>query len=266
MNKYWLYILLLNIFFADAQTQTDTVVSPAEPIVEEVVYGEKVTPNKPVIAADSLAKDSLPITQKKFRTAYKENYTGTDFIYSYEKLAEKTWQDKLREWLRDFFDFDINANSSWMDVLWEVFKFSAIILFVLLLAWLIRYVIVNDIHLFFVKKPKAQVQVYDLEKNIHEVDFDQLIKDAVNNNEYRLTVRYHFLRLLKNMSAKNIIDWHPDKTNHEYKNELTRKDLSADFEYLAYIYENIWYGEFDIDQVKFDTIAQKFNHTISRLS
>lgn len=266
MNKYWLYILLLNFFFADAQTQTDTVVSSVEPIVEEVVHGEKVTPNNPVIAADSLAKDSMPITQKKFRPDYKEDYTGTDFIYSYEKLAEKTWQDKLRDWLRDVFAMNMDPGGSWMDISWQIFKFSAIILFVLLLAWLIRYVIVNDIHLFFAKKSKAQVKVYDLEKNIHEVDFDQLIHEAVNNQEYRLAVRYHFLRLLKNMSAKNIIDWHPDKTNHEYKNELTRKDLSADFEYLAYLYENIWYGEFDIDQAKFDTIAQKFNHTISRLS
>src|SRR5690606_18641938 len=191
---------------------------------------------------DPLQKDNLPLAQKKFDPRYKDHYTGTEFMYYYMQWSEKSIWDGYMEFLRDHFSFNTNHSLESIDFVIQILKISAYIIIVVLIAFLVRYIILNDIHLIFRKKPKELVEVYDLDKDIHEIDFDQLIEDAVSREQYRSAVRYHFLRLLKIMSEKQIIEWNPDKTNREYLLEISNPALKKEFDYLAYVYENIWYG------------------------
>lgn len=263
MNNHWFYILFFSVFSVYAQTHSDTITDGVEPVVEIVTQGEAYSESK-FIPLDSLQKDTLPLAQKKFGPGYKDQYTGTDFIYSYERLSEKSIWDRFLEFIRNLFSINTNPSLESVDFVTQILKISAYIIIVVLIAFLVRYIILNDIHLIFRKKPKELVEVYDLDKDIHEIDFDQLIEDAVSREQYRSAVRYHFLRLLKTMSEKQIIEWNPDKTNREYLYEISNPVLKKEFDYLAYVYENIWYGEFDIDQTGFEKIRQQFNHTIQQ--
>ena len=100
------------------------------------------------------------------------------------------------------------------------------------------------------------------EENIDENDYEKLLQLAVKKKDYRLATRYYYLSLLKNLSQKNHIEYHKDKTNAEYQFELKDKKMRSAFSYLSYIYSYVWYGEFSIDEFKFAIIEEKYQSFI----
>ena len=96
------------------------------------------------------------------------------------------------------------------------------------------------------------------DEHIDENDFEQLLSRAIQNNNFRLAIRYHYLLLLKNLSQKQYIEYHKDKTNTEYQFELKEGAIRSGFSYLSYIYTYVWYGEFVIDHPTFATIEKKY--------
>ena len=96
------------------------------------------------------------------------------------------------------------------------------------------------------------------DEHIDENDFEQLLSRAIQNNNFRLAIRYHYLLLLKNLSQKQYIEYHKDKTNTEYQFELKEGAIRSGFSYLSYIYTYVWYGEFAIDHPTFATIEKKY--------
>jgi hypothetical protein len=95
-------------------------------------------------------------------------------------------------------------------------------------------------------------------ENIENADIHSLIKDAENNNDFRLAIRYYYLLLLKTLSLHNHIKFEDDKTNTEYLNEIHDKPFSKDFAYTSYLYNYIWYGEFPLPLVKYVKAKKKF--------
>ena len=96
------------------------------------------------------------------------------------------------------------------------------------------------------------------DEHIDENDFEQLLSKAIQNNNFRLATRYHYLLLLKNLSQKQYIEYHKDKTNTAYQFELKEGAIRSGFSYLSYIYTYVWYGEFVIDHPTFATIEKKY--------
>ena len=90
-------------------------------------------------------------------------------------------------------------------------------------------------------------------------DFDQLINSAVQNNNYKLAVRYLFLKLLKLLSDEEIIQYRKDKTNHQYLKEIDDIQVSNAFKDTAYRFEWIWYGDFPIDKAQMENSKNEFN-------
>jgi hypothetical protein len=89
-------------------------------------------------------------------------------------------------------------------------------------------------------------------------DFSKLISMALANKNYRLAIRYQYLQLLQKMSLKGIIEFTPDKTNHEYVTELAGKSYKKDFAAITLQYEYAWYGEFEIDEHTYEKVQQVF--------
>ena len=130
-----------------------------------------------------------------------------------------------------------------------------------LLVWIILTLLkVNAFKIFFtgakVDKPKG----YEiLNENIHEMDFDQLIKDAVAKNDFRVATRLVFLYALKLLADRHLINWSPGKTNHEYVSELEREDLKPDFNDLSIYFDYAWYGNFKVSSEKFKNVQTTFD-------
>nr|WP_246865797.1 DUF4129 domain-containing protein [Croceivirga thetidis] len=110
----------------------------------------------------------------------------------------------------------------------------------------------------FSKKAKSFADIELAEQHIEAIDFDSLLKDALKNKDYRLAVRYHFLKLLKRLSQKELIEWHFEKTNSEYHQEIQEPKLQSGFKELAYLYDYVWYGEQPITESLFSRAANQF--------
>jgi len=98
-----------------------------------------------------------------------------------------------------------------------------------------------------------------LDENIHEMDFDKLIEDALMKKDYRGGVRLVFLYSLKMLSDKNLIHWDQGKTNHDYLDELKQDELRGGFNDLNLYFEYAWYGNFTINAETFAHVQQIFS-------
>ncbi len=114
----------------------------------------------------------------------------------------------------------------------------------------------------FFQRSYAKTNVTRLEDESSELstnaDYAKLVALAVSKGNYRLAVRYLFLQTLQKLALKGLIQFASDKTNYEYVKELTGKSLKNDFAALTLNYEYVWYGEFEVDELIFNTIQHKF--------
>lgn len=93
------------------------------------------------------------------------------------------------------------------------------------------------------KKKKTDFSVEN--ENIHETDFDLLIKDALQLERFAEAIRWDYLQTLKTLHAKELISWDAHKTVVEYVSELKRPALKADFKAATRQFLYFRYGNFE---------------------
>lgn len=102
---------------------------------------------------------------------------------------------------------------------------------------------------------KSEIDIYT--ENVHEMNFDVLISNALRNKDYRLAVRFLYLKNLKQMSDKDIIEWSTHKTNYSYQYEIQNSLLRSKFLETTLIFDYVWYGEFELDESKFTEVDSR---------
>lgn len=162
-----------------------------------------------------------------------------------------------------------NDKVSWLD---NVFR-SPITKWVLysLAALFVLFVLYK---LFFtggIKKARRKAPVIaqpeaEEETLTYESDFDRFIRLALQAGNYRLAIRYQYLRVLHNLAERNIIEMAADKTNYQYVREMGTRGVPVtrqtqnDFAALTLNYEYAWYGEFNVDEPVYRRIEKDFNN------
>ncbi len=91
-----------------------------------------------------------------------------------------------------------------------------------------------------------------------DTDFDSLINQAIQNNNYRQAVRYQYLKILYRLADRNFIELSPGKTNYQYVREISNTNFQNDFASLTLSYEYVWYGEFNIDKYNYQKLERNF--------
>lgn len=178
----------------------------------------------------------------------------TDHDYQYgsdapppENPAARFFQWLMRK-LGDFLSSEAYQN------VWQYVLLAAI-------AALVIYLLMRAEVLTFLFPKKAQSGGLDYEnvgENIHEIDFDKAVDEAINQQNFRLAVRLLYLRTLKHLTDAGQIDYKPDKTNRQYVYELANSPLQSDFESLTRQFEFVWYGDFPVDETRFGLLRQQF--------
>ena len=92
-----------------------------------------------------------------------------------------------------------------------------------------------------------------------------LFHSLVKENNYRLAIRYYYLWLLKTLSQEDLIAYDVEKTNSDYYREIKNKHTKKEFSYASYLYNHIWYGEFDIDETQFEKAKKAFTQLLRTL-
>ena len=67
------------------------------------------------------------------------------------------------------------------------------------------------------------------------------------------------------MSQRELIVWDIEKTNSDYVYEIKDEFLKQEFSYLSYLYNYIWYGEFDLEDETFNQAKTAFESAIKKL-
>lgn len=252
-----LFFILSFFFYVSISNAQDTLAEAELPKVAAVKYTEK-----------DIQIDSDTIEARTFSKNFKKKYTDPEFNYE-PKAPERSFWDNIKEWiasvLRRIFSFTDAKTSIKVTVI--LLRVLAVLVIVVVIYFIVKALIDKEGQWIFGKNAnKRAVQYSDIEKNIHLLDFKKLIQESIQNGEKRLAIRYYYLWLLKVMAQNNYIEWDIEKTNSDYLYELKSPVFREDFTYLSYLYNYIWYGEFEIDETTFTKAENRFKKSIKTFS
>lgn len=106
--------------------------------------------------------------------------------------------------------------------------------------------------------------VENLEEQLQRADFDALIEKALAEKQYRLAIRILYLKVIKQLSDQSLIHWKKNKTNGHYVREMARYDSGGKFAFLTLVYEQCWFGNYQVDQANFSLLSHAFYRFIEQ--
>ncbi|MCY0970637.1 DUF4129 domain-containing protein [Chryseobacterium wangxinyae] len=264
MNKVFFFILIISVFhLGKAQVVDSTAVYE-----DEYSDYDEDTLNtghyKNMYRADSVLLKN-PVSEntlypKHFKENMRSKYKGEEFDYSTSKPRESFWDKLMRKLLKliqTIFGETSFENSAKITTI--IIRLFAILLVGFLLYFIIRFILgKNGSFIFGKRNKKVIINDEELHENIHEINFPESISSFERSKDYRSAVRYQFLFLLKKLSDKKLILWNPEKTNKDYVAELKVPHLKNEFSNLSYIFDYVWYGEFNIDEESYAKFKEQY--------
>ncbi len=216
--------------------------------------------------AFSQSIDSIGYHSRKFKNL-KQKYNSDEFNYD-EKFSESNASAWERFWraVGQFFEQLFNFGNaektlSGLEILMRIIA----VLIILFVVYMIAKIIINkEGGWIFSASAKKIIITQNTEENIHTLDFKVIINKALHDKNYRLAVRYYYMWLLKSLTDKGEIEWDIEKTNGDYYKEIKSESLKQDFQFLSYVYEYSWYGEFEISDADFSKTETAFLKLISK--
>lgn len=138
-------------------------------------------------------------------------------------------------------------------------------LFIIALLYIVMRVLrIDTVKIFYrnsaLAAPSAQIE------DIHAVDLNALLNEALLKQDYRLAIRLQFLQVLKLLSERGLIRWEPGKTTHEYLTELNSVELRSDLNRINRYFEYTWYGNFAATPELYQKVSSTYQHWKTRLS
>ena len=83
------------------------------------------------------------------------------------------------------------------------------------------------------------------------IDLDEAIRSQVEQKQYRLAVRFLYIKVINMLRSKEYIHYSKEKTNVDYWRDLTNDDLKSQFYIITSIYNHVWYGDLEIAEDQF---------------
>lgn len=222
----------------------------------------------PAIAQkDSLQKlrdDARSITPRyPSEENLEELLNDRDFNYADDPQPPANSAAKWINWLWDKFTSLFGGKA--YDNFWKYMIMAgalALVVFILFKAKVLDYI-------FPSKDSQAANEYVVGQENIHEINFETAISEALAVGDYRLAIRLQYLKTLKTLSSKQLISWKANRTNHSYVLELERYPYQSDFIRLTAYFEFAWYGDFRVDEAGYNemkTFSDDFYHKLNQRS
>lgn len=102
------------------------------------------------------------------------------------------------------------------------------------------------------------IDVRRIEEHLQEADFGDLVKEAVQQNDFALALRLYFLWTLQSLSHNKLINWRKEKTNRDYIKEVKSTEFYEPLQQATRTYEEVWYGQRPLPGADFERIAPQF--------
>jgi hypothetical protein len=247
-------LLLLLLFFCCSHAGAQDSLAAAPKV--ETIYVQS-----------DVAVDTAAIEAKTFRKDFRKKYADENFVYEPKAHKKNAWE-RFKEWLADIINnlFRFSSNKTSMQFVEIMLQAIAIIIVLVVIYMIVKALMNKEGKWIFGKNSdKKLIHYTEIEKNLHLADFEKLIRSTLESGEKRLSIRYYYLWLLKKMSAAQLIVWDIEKTNSDYLHELQSQARKDEFAYLSYLYNYIWYGEFEIDDAIFGKAKSAFETAIKSI-
>ena len=179
------------------------------------------------------------------------------FQYQRGRLPQLGLWDRLRNWLwriwQDIMDTDGGAATFWT---------IAIVLSVAVIAYM-EWKYRGNTSGMWSKADKGDLDLESLqEENIHEINFEEKIAQAIDAGKYRLAIRLRYLHLLKVMDGAGVIKWQAGKTNYDYILEVratASEQTYTIFRQISTAFDFAWYGEHDATAEDYGHVKNLFD-------
>ncbi|MFN2262069.1 MAG: hypothetical protein ABR595_08415 [Psychroflexus sp.] len=223
-----------------------------------------------VLAQNKDEVDSVLVDQYSFEHSVEfdpeiiqDFKNDSDYNY-YRAVGEKSITQEIMNWINMQFTkfiewlFGDMVGASFWEYLGLILKIVSILGLVFLVVWLLnRY---NPGQKLTKNSKNPEVNLTEEEELIYQKNLQDLIQEAIQNNDYRLAIRYYYLLILKNLKNKNILEYQFQKTNTEYIQEVKNQSFSEDFEAITKYYDFVWYGDFQLNNLSFEKLKSRFEN------
>jgi Domain of unknown function (DUF4129) len=253
--RFLIFCFTLLCVFAVGQTQEAVEEETGSDVFIDTTFTESWDEDSQEdYVPDTLKLDTLTIQPRNFsESKLNELRQDEDFNYAEAPTVGESLLGRFWRWLIEFF-------------IWIFSKLTFtgagnLLLYGLGIAVLVIIVmIVLKVDAFRVlSRSDSGVRKGVFHENIHDMDFEKLIQEALAKRDYRNAVRLVFLQSLKILSDKQHIDWQPGKTNHDYLDEVQAIDVKKGLGQLSYYFDYAWYGGFPISETQFSRVRTIFD-------
>lgn len=200
-------------------------------------------------------RDSLQITDRKLPADYtRELAKDNDFWYANADIKKKKSEIKEEEY--SDVDYTPVMQRTWVQTLLWIIIVAGFV------GALIFYLADSNVGLFrkrIVPLSTGNEEAGDIPEDIFAINYQKEIDKAVAAGNFRLAVRIMFLRLLRKLSDRQLIQYKQDKTNLDYLMELSTKTWYPVFFRLTRHFEYSWYGHFEVTEDAYQIMAKEFN-------
>ncbi|MGB5289596.1 MAG: DUF4129 domain-containing protein [Ignavibacteriaceae bacterium] len=166
------------------------------------------------------------------------------FNYDNNQKEAEDWITKIKNWINQQLAL-IRSSKTFSTALDYFYYLLAILALILILRGLIKG---DRRGLLFGKVANNEIKMIVRDEDLNLLNFDELIKRAIENKEYRLATRYLFLKSLKLLADGEIIEPRNNKTNQQYLQEIKNSEIAEAFQGATLRFEWIWYGEFPVNE------------------
>ncbi|HBX53234.1 MAG: hypothetical protein A2309_06360 [Bacteroidetes bacterium RIFOXYB2_FULL_35_7] len=174
-----------------------------------------------------------------------------DFDYSVTPENPHTFTKWLSHWVGKIIDAIFSNKGPFPFIRWAII--------IGLLVLLILKILKVKPQALFYKNKTTSFNAEEVNIDIHEINIEEQIENAISVRNYRLAVRFLYLQLLKKLHTENLIEWAANKTNYDYYFEIRNTKYSDLFFKLSRIYEYVWYGKFEADESLFMQTKDSFH-------
>lgn len=178
--------------------------------------------------------------------ALAEYQESPEFDYTSDYAKSGSWVNLLLIYLFDLIARFFEATGAgWLTP--YLFR----ILIVVVLLGVLYYIVKNRYGSVFDRDGQSYAPTGIVVENGESVNYEELISESLVNQEYKMAIRYQFLKCLNDLNANGVVKITQWKAPLDYVDELPIEKQSP-FEELTRLFEVTWYGDYEADIQSFE--------------
>ncbi len=208
--------------------------------------------------------DSIPVISQipsdsvSSYTEMVSRYQSKDFEYV-ESISEQLnfWDELVERFHRFLSSLFPQSNVEFYDGFYTILGILGGAIFLFLL-----YKLFFSGKKVYVKLPDEELdeeeQIAFVERNLLRVDLHHYIQEAVQKENYAMAIRYQQLLNIQILHENGYIHWKHTRTNVELMEDVTDKELRAEFLACASLFDRVWFGDRKIAGQEYTELERYF--------